>query len=82
MTKHRQKQGFNPMRFVAENTALSAGTAVGFGVTSSIVGATPSAAGANLLSSMQPMSMIPLAHASGGLIQSVNELNRKPRRRK
>lgn len=81
MTKHRQK-GFNPMKFVAENTALSAGTAIGFGVTSSIVGAAPSAASANILSSMQPMSMIPLVHASGGLLRSVNELNRKPRHRK
>lgn len=81
MSKKKSK-GFNPMDFAIDNAMISAGTMAGVGMTGAVGKALPSPLSDKIMQGMSPMAMIPTLHATGGVFQSLEYLNKKVKKRR
>jgi hypothetical protein len=81
MSKKKSK-GFNPMNFAIDNATINAGTMVGVGMVGKIGESMPSPLSGKIMQGMEPMAMIPTLHATGGVFQSLQSLNKQVKKRR
>lgn len=77
-----KKKQFNPFDMVIDNAALSAGAMLGVGMVGKIEETYPSPVSSNIMRGMEPLSMIPMIHATSGVFDSLGHLNKKVKKRK
>lgn len=81
MSKKKQK-GFNTMNFAIDNATISVGTMAGVGMVGAVSNALPSPLSASIMKGMEPMAMIPTLHATSGVFQSLQDLNKRVKKRR
>jgi len=81
MSKHKRK-GFDPFDLVMENTQISAGIMIGTGVVGKLGEQIPSSSSSAIMGGMNTMSTLPTVHATKGVFDAFNDLNKKVKRRK
>jgi hypothetical protein len=78
----KKSKGFNPMNFAIDNATISMGTMAGVGMVGSIGKALPSPVSDKIIQGMEPMAMIPTLHATSGVFQSLQSLNKQVKKRR
>lgn len=81
MSKHKRK-GFDPFNLVVENSKMSAGIMIGTYTVSKIGEQLPSSSNSKIIGGMDTMAVLPTVHAAGGAFESLNDLNKKIKRRR
>ena len=78
MTKKKK----DVLDFVMENTAISAGTMVGAGLVGKLGTQLPSSYSNKIIGGMDTMSMIPTLHATGGVFNQLQGLNKTVKKKR
>jgi len=81
MAKKRRKRKYNPIKEVGSITGTTAAVLLGGHITSSVAAQVPGGAGL-VASPLRLMNVIPVAHAGGSVIRSLDMLNPPKRKRR